>query len=524
MAETGWKISDEFDSIGSPLYKFCPEVRIKTKYGKSFVVNRNTFDTKRSAKLIRKVKLKTKSRKAKGEGADHAPNAPVDNAGTARSASPAADAIAAPLAELPPSDDPFGLHAPGVESLAEAKARESDEAPTDVPPAVEAADDWFERDFELSDDESVASAAESVFAGEDAAPAIAIGESGTAEIETASDRDDLYVDDVPEGVINSKLRKEARSIQHLLDHIPFNRYCKGWVEGKTKNAQRRKGAFYASGRKCSNPGDIISADQCHISDRGLNMGMGKFTLCLNILDVAIGLMAMYPLQSNSEKDIASLISHFIWDTKCGLAYMDGHPTLRAACRRTIGTNRINNFFATTPGRAESNPIIERQNYIICDKMRAALIIAGLPTCFWSQICLSVSSLSAIKKKYTQKIPDSGEEELVSAYRRWHNEEPKNLQHFIIGQSVSFMPAPTIYEHQSKVESKLKAGIFLGYYVGSSLRWCRQYQVMLLEDLAFKPISEKADKSHFADIAVHCTEMVRNSFVEDEKVIFPFKSR
>ena len=48
--------------------------------------------------------------------------------------------------------------------------------------------------------------------------------------------------------------------------------------------------------------------------------------------------------------------------------------------------------------------------------------------------------------------------------------------------------------------------------------------MALEEFAFRPISEKADKSHFAKMPIHNTEVVRNGFVEDEKIVFPLKDR
>ena len=144
-----------------------------------------------------------------------------------------------------------------------------------------------------------------------------------------------------------------------------------------------------------------------------------------------------------------------------LAYHDGHPSLGDACN-IIGTARINNHQETTPGLPQSNPMIEREVYLLCDKVRAALIIAGLPVCFWSVICLSISFLAATKRKHkrTHMAPEDEDptappvDEYYSSYYEMHGEEP-TVDIFIIGQAVVFRPAPTIFEYDSKVEPRLK---------------------------------------------------------------------
>ena len=265
---------------------------------------------------------------------------------------------------------------------------------------------------------------------------------------------DIFEEPVSDRVLNSKLREQALTREHLLDHIPFNRYCKGCVDGKTKNKARKTGAFAASGRKCSEPGDIVSFDQCKISSADSTVGIGGFTKALDIMDIATGLVAMYPIESETEVEIANVLSSFIGDTAVKLAYSDGYSSLRSACQRIIGVHRINNFLDTTPGKPESNPIIEQQNYLLCDKMRAISITAGLPTCFWSSIALSVSFQAAIKKRFSQKIDDTTEElEMVSAYRRWHGKEPTDLQPFIMGQLVFIFTST--YSLQTRFKSRRK---------------------------------------------------------------------
>ena len=378
---------------------------------------------------------------------------------------------------------------------------------------------------ENSDASTADSANGSVFDGDEPADIIANSDGSHESDPECGVCNDVITEPVSDRVLNSKLRAAAMSREHLLDHIPFNRYCKGCVDGKTKNKARKTGAFAASGRKCSEPGDIVSFDQCKIAGAESTMGIGGYTKALDIMDVATGLAAMYPIEAETEIEIANVLSNFIGETTVKLAYTDGYSSLRSACQRIIGVNRINNFLDTTPGRPDSNPIIERQNYLLCDKMRAVLITAGLPICFWSSIAMSVSFQAAIKKKFPQKIDDTTEEtELVSSYRRWHGKEPSDLQPFIIGQLVSFLPAPTAFKYDSKAEARLRAGVFMGYHLGPSMRWTGQYRVILLDDLMLRPISEKADRKHFSDIHIHRTEVVRNAAVKDEMIEFPLRRR
>ena len=254
-------------------------------------------------------------------------------------------------------------------------------------------------------------------------------------------------------------------------------------------------------------------------------GIGGYSKVLDIKDLATGMSAMYPIKTEQASDIAAVISAFIGNITVKLAYSDGHDSLKAACD-IIGTARINNHQTTTPGVPASNPIIEREVYLLCDKVRATLITAGLPVCFWSTICLSVSFLAATKLKHYRVVadPESGEEtrQWYSAYSVIHGEEP-NVDVFIIGQAVVFKPAPTIHEYDSKVEPRLTVGVFMGYEIGPSLRWTGMYKVVTLSDFCFLPLAETTERKHFEKLSMHRTEVVKNAYCEDVHY-FPLKER
>ena len=69
--------------------------------------------------------------------------------------------------------------------------------------------------------------------------------------------------------------------------------------------------------------------------------------------------------------------------------------------------------------------------------------------------------------------------------------------FIPGDMVVFMPAPTIASAKTaKVESNLRAGIFLDYYVALGGTFTGQYICVTLENFVGKSLHRRADKKHY----------------------------
>ena len=80
--------------------------------------------------------------------------------------------------------------------------------------------------------------------------------------------------------------------------------------------------------------------------------------------------------------------------------------------------------------------------------------------------------------------------------------------FILGELVFFIPAPTILSCKvAKVESNLRAGIFLDYYVGSSGLFTGQYICVVLEDFVGKNLHRAVARQHFR-LRLHRTEVLK----------------
>ena len=79
--------------------------------------------------------------------------------------------------------------------------------------------------------------------------------------EEEDDEDDIDVDDPDGGVRLSKrgtLKHEARTLEHLLDHIDTrNPYCNSCVRAKMRHHKTYRGAFR---RKLTKFGDLITFD------------------------------------------------------------------------------------------------------------------------------------------------------------------------------------------------------------------------------------------------------------------------
>ena len=134
-------------------------------------------------------------------------------------------------------------------------------------------------------------------------------------------------------------------------------------------------------------------------------------------------------------------------------------------------------------------MIERKIGVALAGLRAYLVTAGTPNCFWPFAGHCFSFNYCIK---------SGAYDLVHG-------TPEFLT-FIYGQLVFFKPAKTIVV-QAKTDHPLRPGIFLDYYTGTDEKFTGQYIVADLEDFANKNLHHRIGPGHF-NLHLHRTEVVR----------------
>ena len=136
-----------------------------------------------------------------------------------------------------------------------------------------------------------------------------------------------------------------------------------------------------------------------------------------------------------------------------LVYCDAHASLIKICDSFSLQRRH-----PPPGRPQANSVIERQIGEALQGLRAYLVSAGLPNCFWpfAGHCYSVNACQT-----------SG------AYERAYGEVMPTT--FVFGQLVFYNPAPTIKSHkQAKTDQRLRPGIFLDYYIDYRGKFSGQY--------------------------------------------------
>ena len=176
-----------------------------------------------------------------------------------------------------------------------------------------------------------------------------------------------------------------QSIELHLHHSPWDTRpysygpAPGCVEGNTKNKPRMVGSY---ARGYTKWGECVTLHQSTVTSYECTVALGNYSSSLQIKDLGTKLQSFKCLKDYSTNEIESKIRACIGKTKFHKAYSDGHASLIYACKR-IGTSKINYHEISVPGQPKSNAIIERENGLSHWQIRAALVTAGFPICFWS---------------------------------------------------------------------------------------------------------------------------------------------
>ena len=150
-----------------------------------------------------------------------------------------------------------------------------------------------------------------------------------------------------------------------------------------------------------------------------------------------------------------------------------------------------------PGQPGHNPVVERKVGIALQGISCCLQVAGLPNVFWPMVghafVFNYNCSTLSKTGFTPYESMFGE---------------TKLKLFIPGELVFFIPAPTILSCKvAKVESNLRAGIFLDYYVGPSGLFTGQYICVVLEDFVGENLHRAVARQHFR-LRLHRTEVLK----------------
>lgn len=323
----------------------------------------------------------------------------------------------------------------------------------------------------------------------------------------------------------------ANTLEHLLTHTPSCSACDG-CRANARDKRHVCGSF-----DCSDPQyeHMITLDHTTISDKGeKSTGIGNFKYGIVIAHPATDYWVFVPTHTQSSKEGEIAFKRFIKqvgvDTQDGWVYADGHATL-AAMTRQAGLD----LRCPPPKRPDANAVVERKVGTAVQGIRAALVSAGLPNCFWPFVghALSVNHTRKVNPEtgfspFEKVIGDTVRKrgaaaELSEEKIEKEVQKAQKMKEFIPGELVFFKPAKTIgADAPVKIDPRLRAGVFLDYYMTPEGEFTDQYICMGLEDFEGKSMYRHTDRSNFR-LHLHRTEVVRRP-ESMTTCIFPLKRK
>ena len=172
------------------------------------------------------------------------------------------------------------------------------------------------------------------------------------------------------------LRQEAASLDHMLHHKVFNKYCDACLRGKTKQRPRGIKSLRRIKRIVNTFGDCVTADHVDMSTLG-STGVTGVTDALIMLDVATRFLGVATVADKDTEATEHALRYFLDAHPAKLIYSDNAGNLKKAA-----SNMGMNHEFSLPGVPKSNGLIERYVQVVLQGTRTLLIQAGLPMCFW----------------------------------------------------------------------------------------------------------------------------------------------
>ena len=253
----------------------------------------------------------------------------------------------------------------------------------------------------------------------------------------------------------------------------------------------------------------VTVDQVSCTDLDGTLGIGRYRYAIVICKIKEDFWKFVPVRTlgSQEADRAfrefcsGFLDQFDGDLVNVLVYCDAHRSLIRVCDNYNCTRRH-----SPPGRPQSNAVVERRIGVALDGLRAYLVTACLPNCFWpfAGSCFAFNHVTT---------PRKGE---VSTYCKVFGEEP-TFRFFVSGQLVFYKPAPTIFT-QAKTDNPLRPGIFLDYYVNHKGKFTGQYIVCDLEDFVGKSLHHRIGATQF-QLKINRTEVVKDPIGAEDRPVF-----
>ena len=170
-------------------------------------------------------------------------------------------------------------------------------------------------------------------------------------------------------------RADAKTLRHMLTHLPKNPYCPHCQRAKMENVKlRRKGG--AAAHDVVSFGDLTTADTMVL--RGLkDRGFHGEADAIVFYDLATDYLEVLPVQSRSRSNTLEAFRRFAGGQTLKLVYSDQAPELKNAVTTLGALHRL-----STPGMPKTNGLIENKVKLVLHGARVLLRQAGFEPRWW----------------------------------------------------------------------------------------------------------------------------------------------
>ena len=265
------------------------------------------------------------------------------------------------------------------------------------------------------------------------------------------------------------LKKEAKSIHHLMTHIPKNPFC-----DVCKRAKMYKPPSYKV--NCTRTieaksfGDHIAADHVIIR-RDKETEIEESRLALVVKDVKTAFMYAYPsaLKSEEEEECIASLQHFVSSAdKVGNFYSDNAKELKSAAKKLGWRHELSKAHIH-----QSNAVAERAVRATTEGTRSNLLQAGISHVYWPHAL--EHSCTAFNISHPNGI------EYSPWKKRFGSAFPGKILPF--GCRIDYWVGPkTQRKDRERVEPTAEPGIFLGYNFQPGMKWRKEVLVLPIKDV------------------------------------------
>ena len=303
------------------------------------------------------------------------------------------------------------------------------------------------------------------------------------------------------GNIKDKIDKpkdlEPPPPSHFFDHFPKHPACPICNACKIQHHQHRKRAHGPPDENTVPPvafGDQGTAD--HIIMHQGEHSVDDDKCALVIYDRACKWLDGIPKPTNNATHTRAQLKEYYGRLIPKAIYSDNAPELKRACRKLEYPLDL-----CIPHRPQSNGVSERQVRSVKEGTSCLLEQSGLHALWWNYAMRCYCFLHNVLQKCVKR---DGEAWLTPFESRFQQEFLAD--HVLpFGCEIEYLPAAPKYKKlQHSLGTKLRSGLFFGYYLPHGGKWDHIVYIMDWEMFANQPHPKrcKPTKIHIADLKVH----------------------